>query len=114
MSIPIIRQQTVANWSRDNEKSATLKEIESPHGVKNRFSALSKTAKIAIFASIAGVVAVIAAVILFCCIKQRRAGRKEYAAYQAGLDQEATDLVSHKEQWQASHSASRASRYARI
>ncbi|KAK7186928.1 hypothetical protein DPSP01_011623 [Paraphaeosphaeria sporulosa] len=98
----------------DNEKSATLQEIEKPHGVKNRWGALSQTAKIAIIASIAGVVAIIAAVILFCCIKQRRAGRREYAAYQANLDKEATDLIQHKEQWQSSHAASRSSRYARI
>lgn len=98
----------------ENEKSATMQEIEKPHGVKNRWAALSQTAKIAIIASIAGAVAIIAAIILFCCIKQRRAGRREYAAYQAGLDKEATDLIQHKEQWQSSHAASRSSRYARI
>ena len=104
----------MTNLTRDNENSPTLQEIQKPHGVRNRWAALSSTAKIAIFASIGGVVAIAAAIILFCCIKQRRAGRKEYAAYQADLDKEATDLIQHKEQWQSSHAASRASRYARI
>lgn len=99
---------------RENEKSPVMQEIESPHGVKNRWSALSQTAKIAIIASVCGAVAIIAAIILFCCIKQRRAGRKEYAAYQAGLDKEAADLIQHKQEWQTSHQSSRMSKYTRI
>ncbi|KAF2450791.1 glycoside hydrolase family 16 protein [Karstenula rhodostoma CBS 690.94] len=98
----------------DKEKSDTIQEIEKPHGVKNRWGALSKTAKIAIIASIASVVAIIAAIMLFCCIKQRRAGRKEYATYQAGVDKEAADLIQHREQWQTSHAAARSSKYVRL
>lgn len=91
-----------------------MQEIEKPHGVKNRWSNLSQTAKIAIIASICGVLVIAAAIILFCCIKQRRAGRKEYAAYQAGLDKEAADLVQDRQQWQMSHQQSRMSKYARL
>ncbi|KAF1973677.1 hypothetical protein BU23DRAFT_506321 [Bimuria novae-zelandiae CBS 107.79] len=98
----------------DNEKSPVMQQIEKPHGIKNRWSSLSKGAQIAIIASICGTVAIIAAIILFCCIKQRRAGAKEYAAYQAGLDKEAADLIQDKEQWQTAHQQSRFSKYARI
>lgn len=91
-----------------------MQEIEQPHGVKNRWESLSKTAKIAIIASICGAVALIAAIILFCCIKQRRAGRKEYLAYQAGVDKEASELIQHKQDWQSSHQQSRMSKYTRL
>lgn len=98
----------------DNEKSPTIQEIEQPHGVGNRWSALSSTAKIAIIASSCGVAAILAAVMLFCCIKQRRAGAKEFAAYQAGVDKENTDLIQDREQWQVSHKAARMSKYTRL
>lgn len=105
----------VVKMAEGETKSPVLQEIEKPHGVKGRWGALSQTTKIAIIASIAGSVALIAAIILFCCIKQRRAGRREYAAYQAGVDKEAADLIQHKQEWQQSHQAShRGSTYRRL
>ena len=104
----------MTNVYRDNETSPTMQEIESPHGVKSRWGALSQTAKTAIIASVCGIVAIAAAIMLFCCIKQRRVGRKEYAAYQAGLDKEAADLIQDKQTWQMSHQQSRMSKYARL
>lgn len=79
-------------------KSPVLQEIEKPSGVKNRWKALSKTAQIAIIASIAGFVVIIFCLIVFCCIRQRRAGRREFAANQAMEDKEAAELLQFKAQ----------------
>jgi len=94
----------------ENEKSETMVEISKPHGVKNRWKALGKGAQIGIIGGVAGFVIIAACLITFCCIKQRRAGRKEYAAYEAGVDKEATDLLERKATWQNP----RQSRYGRI
>lgn len=94
---------------RPGTKSDSLKEIQSPHGIKNRWEAISKPARIGIVASAASVVAIAACIIAFCCIKQRRAGRKEFAAYEAEEKQKAADLAQHKQQWQSSQR-----RYTRI
>ncbi|KAF1955300.1 hypothetical protein CC80DRAFT_474699 [Byssothecium circinans] len=93
-----------------DQVSDIYKEITKPHGV-NRWKALSTTTKIAILSSVAGVVVLAIIILAFCCIKQKRAGRKEYAAFQAQQNQEAADFMHHKQQWQTSH---RSSRYNRI
>jgi len=82
-------------------KSETLEEIKSPHGVRNRFNDLSKGAKIGIIAGILGFVAIASIIILFCCIKQRRAGRKEAQALLAEEQKEAAELSEYKAQMQA-------------
>ena len=87
-----------------------MQEVSKPHGVKNRWNALSKGAQIGIIGGVAGFAVLVACFIVFCCIKQRRAGRKEYAAYQAEVNKEATDLLERKATWQNP----RQSRYARI
>lgn len=79
-------------------KSEALEEIEKPHGVKNRWNALGKGAQIAIIASVGGFVAILACVILFCCIKQRRAGRREADALLAEEQKEAAELLEYKNQ----------------
>lgn len=79
-------------------ESEVLQEIQKPHGVKNRWTALSKTAQIAIIASIAGFVLICACLITFCCIKQRRAGRREFAAIEAESNKEAAELLEYKRQ----------------
>ncbi|KAF2638329.1 concanavalin A-like lectin/glucanase [Massarina eburnea CBS 473.64] len=91
-----------------DEVSDIYKEITKAHGV-DRWKALSTTAKIAILASVGGVLAVGACIFAFCCVRQRNAGRKEYAAFQAQQNQEAADFETHKEQW-----ANRSSKYARL
>jgi len=94
----------------EGEKSPALAEITKPHGVKNRWNALSKGAQIGIIGGAIGGAILLGCIIAFCCIKQRRAGRREYAAYQAEVDKEAADLLQHKSNWQQN----RHSRYARI
>ncbi|KAF2259812.1 hypothetical protein CC78DRAFT_536849 [Lojkania enalia] len=83
---------------KEGEKSEALQEIEKPHGVRNRWEALSKGAKIAIIASVIGFIVICACFITFCCIKQRRAGRREFAALQAEQNKEAAELLEYKRQ----------------
>jgi hypothetical protein len=82
-------------------KSEVLEEIQSPHGVRNRFSALSSGAKAGII--IGSVSAFVIAVLglLFYCIKQRRAGKKEHEALLAEEQKEAAELSEYKSQMQA-------------
>ncbi|KAF2493907.1 extracellular cell wall glucanase Crf1 [Lophium mytilinum] len=77
-------------------QSKAIKEITSPHGVTGRWKALSKTTQIAIAASAAGAAVLCLLAILFCCIKQRRAGRREYAELEAQREKEAAELVEYK------------------
>ena len=42
-----------------------------------------------------------ACLIVFCCIKQRRAGRREFAANKAMEDKEAAELIQLKQSQQA-------------
>ncbi|KAF2677014.1 glycoside hydrolase family 16 protein [Lentithecium fluviatile CBS 122367] len=94
----------------EGEKSDAMVEISKPHGARNRWNALSKGVQIGIIGGVVGFVVIATLLIAFCCIKQRRAGRKEYAAYQAEVNKEAADLLEHKSNWQNP----RQSRYARI
>jgi hypothetical protein len=87
-----------------------VEEVSRPHGVKNRWNALGKGAQIGVIGGVVGFVAIAAGLIAFCCIKQRRAGRREYAAYQDEVNKEATDLLQRKATWQIP----RQSRYGRI
>jgi len=82
-------------------KSEVLKEIQEPHGVKNRWAALSKGAQIGIIIGSISAVAIGALVMLFCCIKQRRVGKKEHEALLAEEQKEAAELSEYKAQMQA-------------
>ncbi|EUC31513.1 glycoside hydrolase family 16 protein [Bipolaris zeicola 26-R-13] len=82
-------------------KSEVLEEIQSPHGVRNRFAALSPGAKAGIAIGAVSAFAIGALVILFCCIKQRRIGRKEHEALLAEEQKEAAELNEYKSQMQA-------------
>lgn len=97
-----IAGSTVQELTRDRGgKSEVLQEIQSPSGVRNRWQALPQGAKIGIIAGSLGVFAVICLLIAFCCIKQRRAGRKEHAALLAQEQKEAAELQEYKLQMQA-------------
>ncbi|KAF2662402.1 glycoside hydrolase family 16 protein [Lophiostoma macrostomum CBS 122681] len=78
--------------------SDTLKDAESPHGIKDRYNALSKTAKIAIACSVLGFVVLCALGALFYFIRQRRAGRREFLAHQAAEQRENAELLEYKQQ----------------
>jgi hypothetical protein len=78
------------------KQSETLATIEQPHGVENRFKALSTNAKIGIAAGVLGFAAIVGLLVLFYFIKQRRAGRREFLAYQAAQDKENADSLEYK------------------
>jgi hypothetical protein len=78
-----------------------LEEINTPHGIKNRWAAMSSGAKIGIVAGSVGAVVLFASVILFCCITQRRVGRKEHEALLAEEQREAAELNEYKQKMQA-------------
>jgi len=82
-------------------KSEVLQEIQKPSGVRNRWAALPQGAKIGIIAGSLGLFAVILLLIAFCCVKQRRAGRKEHAALLAQEQKEAAELQEYKVQMQS-------------
>ncbi|KAF2834374.1 glycoside hydrolase family 16 protein [Patellaria atrata CBS 101060] len=77
-------------------KSIVVDYQETPHGVKNRWNALPQAAQIGIICGTSGGALTILAFIAFCCIKQRRAGRREYAAAMAIQQREALEDAEHK------------------
>jgi hypothetical protein len=81
-----------------NGTSEAIKEITKPSGIKNRWNALSHGAKIAIVASVVGVLAIGACVFIFCFFKLRRRGRREYLNHQAEQNKEAAELLEYKRQ----------------
>ncbi|KAF1914227.1 concanavalin A-like lectin/glucanase domain-containing protein [Ampelomyces quisqualis] len=83
-----------------SDPSPVLKEIQSPSGVRNRWAALPQSAKIGIIAGALGVFVLLLCVMAFCCVKQRRAGRREHAALLAEERKEAAELNTYKMQMQ--------------
>jgi len=82
-------------------KSKVLEEIQSPSGVRNRWAALPQGAKIGIIAGSITLFGIILVLIAFCCVKQRRAGRREHAALLAEEQKEAAELQEYKVQMQS-------------
>jgi hypothetical protein len=82
-------------------KSEVLEEIQSPSGVRNRYNALSQGAKIGIISGSLGFAGICVLLIAFCCIKQRRAGRKEHNALLAQEQKDASELQEYKSQMQS-------------
>jgi Tfp pilus assembly protein PilN len=79
-------------------KSEALVEAQKPHGMENRWKALSKGVQIGILAGVLGFVLICVCLMTFCCIKQRRAGRREHQALLAQESKEAADLLAYKNQ----------------
>jgi hypothetical protein len=91
-----------------------LQEINSPSGVRNRWSALPQGAKIGIIAGSLGLFAILLLLMAFCCVKQRRAGRKEHAALLAGEEKEAAELQEYKRQMQGGKFAMGGGAYLKV
>jgi hypothetical protein len=70
--------------------------IWKPHGVKGRWDALPKAAQIAIICAAIGLGVIFLIVITFCCIKQRRAGRREKAVADAEFEKGAAELLEYR------------------
>jgi outer membrane biogenesis lipoprotein LolB len=69
--------------------------------VRNNWKALSAGAKSGIIIGSLAVFGILMCLLLFCCIKQRRAGKKEHAALLAGEEKEAAELQEYKRQMQS-------------
>jgi hypothetical protein len=94
--------------------SPALKEIQSPSGVKNRWAALPQGAKIGIIAGSLGLFAVLLCIMAFCCVKQRRAGKREHAALLANEQKEAAELQEYKRQMQGGKFAMGSGGYLKV
>lgn len=82
-------------------KSQVYQEILKPSGIRNRWKALPQGAKIGIIAGALSIFFIALCAIAFCCIKQRRAGRREHAALMAQEQKEAAELQEYKRQMQS-------------
>jgi len=80
------------------KKSKVLQEIQDPSGVRNNWKALSAGAKSGIIIGSLAVLGVLVCLMAFCCVKQRRAGKREHAALLAGEQKEAAELEEYKNQ----------------
>jgi len=72
------------------------KVINRPHGLSQRWNALPSGARAAIVGGSIGGVVMLAAIIAFCCFKQRRVGRKENAAFEAEQQKEQLEFAEYK------------------
>ncbi|KAL2003274.1 hypothetical protein VTN02DRAFT_4484 [Thermoascus thermophilus] len=70
-----------------------------PKPLSQRWKELPRGAKIAIYCVIAGVCASALGLLTFCCIKQRRLGRKEYSAEATKYDSERTEMLNWQTEW---------------
>ena len=61
---------------------------------------MSPGAKSGIIIGALAVFGILVCLLAFCCIKQRRAGKKEHAAMLAGEQKEAAELEEYKNQMQ--------------
>jgi hypothetical protein len=78
-----------------------LKEIHDPSGVRNNWKALSAGAKSGIIIGSLVVFALLVLLLAFCCVKQRRVGKREHAALLAYEQKEAAELDEYKTQMKA-------------
>lgn len=69
---------------------------KSTGSVEDKFKSLSKGVQIAIAAAVIGVAAILLCLLTFCCIKSRRAGRRERALADAQWEKEQNELQSYK------------------
>ncbi|KAF4553068.1 putative glycosyl hydrolases family 16 protein 2 [Elsinoe fawcettii] len=76
--------------------STAQEVISSPRGIDGRFNALPQGVKIGIIVASISVAAILALLITFCCIKNRRAGRKEKALADAEWERNVNELQQYK------------------
>lgn len=86
-------------------KSDVTKEIEKPppKSISEKWADLSTGAKAAIFGSIGGAALLAIGVIAFCCVKQRRIGRKEYDVSNGQFVSHQNDVMALQSRWTQSH-----------
>ena len=67
-----------------------------PLSPRERWNKLSKGAQIAIAASVIGVTALLIVLYAFCCIKQRRAGKRERRLADSAWEKEQAELNEYR------------------
>ena len=65
--------------------------------MQNKFSALPKAAQIAVAAAVIGVASILLILLTFCCIKNRRAGRRERAIADAEFERNVREVQQYKQ-----------------
>jgi hypothetical protein len=70
--------------------------VSSAQSAAQRWRSLSDSAKIGIFCSVAGVLLVAIGIMAFCCVKQRRAGKKERMLADAEFEKGTAELLAFR------------------
>jgi len=70
-----------------------------PKPLSQKWAELPNTAKIAVYSSVGGVALLALSVLAFCCIKQRRAGRKEFNIENSKFTTEQNNVLAMQSQW---------------
>jgi len=70
-----------------------------PKSLSQRWAELPSAAKIAVYSAASGVALLALLVIVFCCIKQRRAGREEFSVENSKFATEQNDMITMQSQW---------------
>lgn len=70
--------------------------VSAAQSAAQRWRSLSNTAKIAIFSSVAGVLLLAFLLMVFCCIKQRRAGKRERLLADAEFEKGTAELLAFR------------------
>lgn len=79
-----------------NSTALKILTAPPPESVTQRFNGLSHGAKIGIFSTVAGAIAVCVVMWAFCCIKQRRAGKAERRAADAIYEKDTAELMAYR------------------
>jgi len=76
--------------------STVANRLGKPQGTANKFNALPEGAKIAILAGILSIIVISLLTLTFCCIRNRRQGRKERLAAEAAWNRDVSDMKDMK------------------
>lgn len=102
MSTPIVRSSELeSDCGVCSGKNSITEEVQKPppKSLSQKWAELPKGAKIAIYCSIAGAVALGICILAFCCVKQRRIGRKEYSLEQSKFLAEQDNNLNLRSNW---------------
>jgi hypothetical protein len=86
------------NFHRGNSTVATHMNDKS-QTIGEKWAALPQSAKAGVYAGAAGALGLLLVIMVFCCIKQRRDGRKEQSIHEAKLHQERTEMMHMQAEW---------------
>lgn len=79
-----------------NSTIANILSQPPPKSLKQRWSDLSQGAKIGIYASIGAFIALTLGAWMLCCIRYRRAGRREGALESAAYEKDTAELMAYR------------------